>query len=117
MEKVSQEELRKAIGRFAAGVTVVATLKDRGKVHGMTANAVASVCLTLPLILVCIGHQRNTYRYIRRNGNFSINVLGRDQTDVAAYCASDERVSGGDAPAIYDSLSVGLRVSGVSSAL
>jgi flavin reductase (DIM6/NTAB) family NADH-FMN oxidoreductase RutF len=43
--------LRKAMGRFATGVTIVTTAQ-RDLVHGMTANGVMSVSLDPPLIVV-----------------------------------------------------------------
>ena len=46
--------LRKAMGRFATGVTVVTTA-HRDHVHGMTANGVMSVSLDPPLVVVSLG--------------------------------------------------------------
>jgi flavin reductase (DIM6/NTAB) family NADH-FMN oxidoreductase RutF len=45
--------LRRTLGMFATGVTVITTLKG-GQVHGMTANAFMSVSLDPPLVLVSI---------------------------------------------------------------
>ena len=50
---VTPAEFRKAMGSFATGVTVI-TVDDEGEVHGMTANAFASVSLDPLLVLVCV---------------------------------------------------------------
>ena len=100
---VSADELRKALSFFATGVTVVATLEKGGKAHGMTANAVTSVSLDPPLVLVCVGHQRNTYRYIRQTGQFAINILERSQDEVAKYFALQEDERTGETPATFES--------------
>ena len=60
------EELRRALAKFATGVTVVTAEDPETGVHGMTANAFTSVTLEPPLVLVCVGHHRNTYRLIQR---------------------------------------------------
>lgn len=43
---------RSVMGHFASGVTIVTTVG--GHCHGMTANAVTSVSLDPPMILVCV---------------------------------------------------------------
>lgn len=45
--------LRKTLGMFAAGVTVITSLKGQ-QVHGMTANAFMSVSLEPPLVLISV---------------------------------------------------------------
>ncbi len=45
--------LRKTLGMFATGVTVITTLKLE-QVHGMTANAFMSVSLEPPLVLISV---------------------------------------------------------------
>jgi flavin reductase (DIM6/NTAB) family NADH-FMN oxidoreductase RutF len=62
------DDFRAAWSRFATGVTVITTLEPGGAVHGMTANGVTSVSLTPPLALLCVGHDRNTYRLIQQTG-------------------------------------------------
>ena len=52
----TRAEFRKAMGCFATGVTVI-TLDYEGEVHGMTANAFASVSLEPLLVLVCVDHK------------------------------------------------------------
>jgi Flavin reductase like domain len=45
--------LRRTLGMFATGVTVITALKGE-QVHGMTANAFMSVSLEPPLVLISV---------------------------------------------------------------
>jgi len=56
-------EFRKAMGCFATGVTIITVDLD-GEVHGMTANALASVSLDPPLLLVCVDHSARTHAHL-----------------------------------------------------
>jgi len=44
-------ELRRTLGTFVTGVTVVTTIDEEGKFHGVTANSFSSVSLDPPLVL------------------------------------------------------------------
>jgi len=83
-------EFRKAMGCFATGVTILTVDLD-GEVHGMTANAFASVSLDPLLVLVCVDHHTKTHTYLHAKKRFGINVLGEDQRAVSDYYARPER--------------------------
>lgn len=83
-------EFRKAMGCFATGVTII-TLDLEGEVHGMTANAFASVSLDPPLVLVCIDHTTRTHAHLHTKKRFGINVLCEDQRAISEYYARPER--------------------------
>ena len=53
LPQVSPAQLRDAMGYFATGVTVVTSISPDGAPVGTTANAVASLSLEPPLVLVC----------------------------------------------------------------
>ena len=72
---VTEEQLRGAWGTFATGVTIITTTRQSGGVHRMTANALCSVSLDPPLLLLCVGHQRHTYQHLKESGRFGINIL------------------------------------------
>ena len=72
---------------FATGVTVVTTLDEENGIHGMSANSFTSVCLEPPLVLVCVGHNTNTYRYVNSGGRFGVNVLRGEQGEIGRYFA------------------------------
>jgi flavin reductase (DIM6/NTAB) family NADH-FMN oxidoreductase RutF len=79
-------EFRKAMGSFATGVTIITVDLD-GKVHGMTANAFASVSLDPPLVLVCVDQSARTHAHLHARKRFGINVLAEDQRAISEYYA------------------------------
>ena len=83
-------EFRKAMGAFATGVTIVTVDLD-GEVHGMTANAFASVSLDPMLVLVCVDHTTRTHAHLHAKKRFGINVLCEDQRAISEYYARPER--------------------------
>lgn len=83
--------MRDVMGRFATGVTVVAATDPlSGARRGLTANAVCSVSLDPPLILVCVSKHGRTHDVINRAGHFSVNVLAEAQLDACEAFASAE---------------------------
>ena len=84
---VNRDELRKTLGRFATGVTVITVAEDQRQVHGMTANSFTSVSLEPPLILVCIDERARTLPLVHTQQRFGINVLSHDQQALAEYFA------------------------------
>ena len=83
-------EFRRAMGRFATGVTIVTVDLD-GEVHGMTANAFASVSLDPMLVLVCVDHTTRTHAHLHAKKRFGINVLCENQRAISEYYARPER--------------------------
>lgn len=76
---VTATELREAMGLFATGVTVVTSVDEDGQPVGTTANAVTSLSLDPPLVLVCFDLGSLTLRAIRGHGAFVVNVLAAPQ--------------------------------------
>src|ERR1700732_1429903 len=87
---LSPTEFRKAMGCFATGVTII-TLDLDGEVHGMTANAFASVSLDPLLVLVCVDHETRTNAHLHAKKRFGINVLSEDQRAISEYYARTTR--------------------------
>jgi flavin reductase (DIM6/NTAB) family NADH-FMN oxidoreductase RutF len=83
-------EFRKAMGCFATGVTII-TVDLEGEVHGMTANAFASVSLDPMLVLVCVDHTTRTHAHLHAKKRFGINVLCENQRAISEYYARAER--------------------------
>src|SRR3984957_19242427 len=83
-------DFRRAMGCFATGVTII-TLDLEGEVHGMTANAFASVSLEPLLVLVCVDHRAATHEHLHTKKRFGINVLCEDQRAISEYYARPER--------------------------
>jgi flavin reductase (DIM6/NTAB) family NADH-FMN oxidoreductase RutF len=83
---VTPAEFRKALGSFATGVTVI-TVDYEGEVHGMTANAFASVSLDPMLVLVCVDHRARTHAQLHAKKRFGVNVLAENQRSISEYYA------------------------------
>src|SRR5271169_7194231 len=83
---LSPIEFRRAMGCFATGVTIVTVDLD-GEVHGMTANAVASVSLDPLLLLVCVDHNAKTHAHLHAKKRFGINILAEQQKVISQYYA------------------------------
>lgn len=78
---------RKVFGKWATGVTVVTTDGPAGK-GGLTANAVASLSLDPPLVLVAVAKSAGSYAEIKQNGCYAINILALAQEDVSKRFAT-----------------------------
>lgn len=81
-------KLQRAImGRFATGVTVVTTGRD-GDYSGLTANAVASLSLVPPLILVAVERTTHSHEYLLKYRAYAMNVLAAEQADLSKRFAT-----------------------------
>jgi len=79
------------MGQFATGVTIITVDLD-GEVHGMTANAFASVSLDPLLVLVCVDRSARTHAHLHARKRFGINVLCESQRIVSEYFARADRL-------------------------
>jgi 3,4-dihydroxy-2-butanone 4-phosphate synthase len=73
------DSLRLVMGHFATGVTVVTAREAGGGPVGTTVNAVSSVSLRPPLLLVCLARESLTLAAARESGRFALNVLAEEQ--------------------------------------
>ena len=80
---------------FATGVTVVSTNVD-GVLHGMTANAFASVSLDPLLVLVCVDREAGMHGLLPEAQGFAVTVLSAEQEELSAWFASSDRPGGAD---------------------
>jgi flavin reductase (DIM6/NTAB) family NADH-FMN oxidoreductase RutF len=79
---------RDMLGSFMTGVTVVATLDQHGERRAFTANSFTSVSLDPPLILVCLAKSASSLKAFSEAEDYSVNVLGDWQRDLASAFAS-----------------------------
>ena len=84
---VTAAEFRRAMGHFATGVTVITSVGRDGRPVGTTANAVSSLSLDPPLLLVCFDQSSQTLAAIRAYGAFAVNVLAAPQEELSANFA------------------------------
>ena len=81
--------LRRALGRFVTGVTVVTVPTSEGAV-GITANSFTSVSLDPPLVLWCPARSSRRFGHFADAPHFAIHVLGAEQFALARRFASGE---------------------------
>ena len=93
--RISAEEFRRTVGMFATGVTVVTT-SVQGVVHGMTANAFASVSLDPLLVLICVDREAGMHALLPEAQAFAATILSAEQEDLSAWFASGDRPAGHD---------------------
>ena len=87
--EIDGAHFRQVMGRFATGVTVVTTLSE-GRPSGITVNALSSVSLDPPLVMVALDRSRFITPLVRANGRYAVNVLGDGQqamSDCFAHAA------------------------------
>jgi len=85
---IDPQLFKSVLRRWASGVTIVTTRVDE-RVFGMTASAFNSVSLEPPLVLVCIDKKAHTLPWIVESGVFAVNVLAKDQHELANRFATD----------------------------
>lgn len=73
---------RRVMGRFATGVTVVLS-RHGEEFAGMTANAVASLSLSPPLVLVAVDKRAQMHAALQASRAFSINILTEAQEEIS----------------------------------
>ena len=73
---------RQVMGRFATGVTLLTTRFDEG-VLGMTANAVMSLSLEPPLVVVSVDKKNSMHECVMRGKCFALNMLRADQEEIS----------------------------------
>ncbi|HET7180736.1 MAG TPA: flavin reductase family protein, partial [Candidatus Limnocylindrales bacterium] len=75
------DTFRLVMGRFATGISVVTTLEggDPGRPAGITVNALSSVSLDPPLVMVALDRSRFITPMVRAHGRYAVNILGDGQ--------------------------------------
>jgi flavin reductase len=77
---------KEAMRRVAATVNVISICVD-GKPMGITATAVSVVSMDPPSLLVCVNQAASVHPQIENVVHFNVNVLHRDQAEVATIFA------------------------------
>jgi flavin reductase (DIM6/NTAB) family NADH-FMN oxidoreductase RutF len=93
---LGRTELRRVMGRFATGVTVVTTKVPGGKLEGVTSNSFSTVSLDPPLVLWSLARNARSFAGFAAAPHFVINVLGVDQIALSKHFAapSADKLSG-----------------------
>ncbi len=98
-------DLRRALGQYATGVTVVTTVDADGEPFGMTANSFTSVSINPPLVLWAAAKSSPSLPAFEASDRFAVNVLASDQHHLSRQFATSGadkfdgvRVMDGDLP-------------------
>jgi len=83
MAAVSNDEFRRACGRFATGVAVASVVDRQGTPHGLTVSSFTSVSLEPPLVLICLGQAVTNIEEFREARHFGISILGEDARSIS----------------------------------
>lgn len=98
--------LRRALGSFVTGVTVVTTRGVTGKLAGLTVNSFSSLSLSPPLVLWSLALSSSSFEAFETCPYFVVNVLADDQKHLAERFAQ----TGGDK---FDGVSTREGVAGI----
>ena len=90
--------LRRALGTFATGVTIVTARDADGRPVGMTANSFNSVSLEPPLVLWSVDRSARSAAAFRAATHFAVHVLEEGQADLSNRFArkGDDKFAGLD---------------------
>jgi flavin reductase (DIM6/NTAB) family NADH-FMN oxidoreductase RutF len=83
-----KQDLRRALGTFGTGVTVVTTKANNSTAIGVTANSFSSVSLEPPIILWSLLKTSPSLYAFDECGYFAINVLALNQVDLSKQFSS-----------------------------
>jgi flavin reductase (DIM6/NTAB) family NADH-FMN oxidoreductase RutF len=89
---IDKNELRRVMGHFATGVTIITTVSKSGQLFGLTANSVTSVSLEPPLLLISVDKKADSYPCFEQSKVFTVNILSDSQEALSRKFA----VSGGN---------------------
>jgi flavin reductase len=93
-DPVSPERFRSVLGRFVTGISIMTAVGSDGEPHGMTANALASVSLDPPLVLVCVDRSAIMAELMEDADGFALSFLTREQEELSTWFATPERPTG-----------------------
>ena len=93
---LTPDTFRIVMGHFVTGVTVVTAL-ERDRPQGITVNALSSVSLEPPLVMVALDRRRFITPTVRAAGRFAVNILAETQQALSDCFAGAEVTPGRDA--------------------
>jgi 3-hydroxy-9,10-secoandrosta-1,3,5(10)-triene-9,17-dione monooxygenase reductase component len=75
---IEPDVFRRVMGHFVTGVTVVSAFEG-DQPFGITVNALSSVSLEPPLVMVALDRRRFLTPIVRASGRYAVNILSEDQ--------------------------------------
>jgi flavin reductase (DIM6/NTAB) family NADH-FMN oxidoreductase RutF len=85
---IEAQELRRVMGHFATGVTVITTKDKDGAPQGLTANAFMSLSLNPPLAIISVDKGATCFACFAPGNGFNVNILSEDQEDISRRFAT-----------------------------
>jgi 3-hydroxy-9,10-secoandrosta-1,3,5(10)-triene-9,17-dione monooxygenase reductase component len=76
--RIDSDTFRRVMGHFVTGVTVVTAL-DGERPFGITVNALSSVSLDPPLVMVALDRRRFLTPIVRAAGRYAVSILSEHQ--------------------------------------
>jgi flavin reductase (DIM6/NTAB) family NADH-FMN oxidoreductase RutF len=80
--------LRRALGRFTTGVTIITCIDTQGGFVGLTANSFNSLSLDPPLVLWSLRESSSSLAAFSAARRFAVNVLAEAQVDLSRRFAA-----------------------------
>ncbi len=98
---VDGSSYRRLMGSWVTGVSLITVASADRRPMGCTLNALTSLSLEPPSLLISLGLDSRTLAGLRVSGRFCVNVLARDQEEVSrrfsdARLTTDERFAAVD---------------------
>ena len=82
MKKISKDNFKKTLSKFATGITVVATNKN-SILYGKTINSFSSLSLSPPLVLFSLDIKSSKLNIFKNSNSISINILSNNQKNIS----------------------------------
>ena len=76
------DEQKRIMGRFATGVTVAST-RVGDETWGMTANAVTSLSLKPPQVLLCVVRESQSHTKFKEGDCFALSILAAEDEEIS----------------------------------
>ena len=83
-----ETRLKKSLGMFSTGITVVTTTDLNKKPLGMTVNSFASVSLNPALVLWSIEKKQPSFNNFLNSNGYAVNVLTKNQNNLCSLFSS-----------------------------
>ncbi|WP_410866068.1 flavin reductase family protein [Paraburkholderia sp. SIMBA_027] len=80
--------IRRVLGQFATGVTIITTRSPDGRAVGITANSFSSVSLDPPLVLWSLARSSSSYAAFAAARYWAIHILAQEQEALSGRFAS-----------------------------
>ncbi|WP_175637379.1 flavin reductase family protein [Sinomonas mesophila] len=81
VQAVSGAELRRAMGHWATGVSVITT-RSEGTLAGLVSNSLTSVSLDPPLVSWAVDRRSSSFDVWNTTDNFAVHILSESDRDL-----------------------------------